>query len=52
MGRRWTDTKRAKPLAPGCVAVLEKADNIPCERRLAWNKRLNAEYVNITLKEY
>jgi hypothetical protein len=51
-GRFGADPKGAKPLAPGRVAVLGKVGNIPGERRLAWNKRLDAEYVNIILKEY
>ena len=48
----WADPEGAKLLAPGGVAVLGKVLDIPGERRLAWNKQLDAEYVNITLKEY
>ena len=44
--------KGANRLAPGRVAVLGKVLDIPGERRLAWNKRLNAEYGNSIWKEH
>ncbi len=48
----WADPQGAKLLAPGRVAALGKILDIPGERRLAWNEQLDAEYVNITMKEY
>ena len=52
MGDFGADPAGAKLLAPDRVAALGKVDDIPCERRRAWNEQLNAEYGNITLKEH